>query len=96
MDYSKVLVEVDEVLKYLSKEDFAKIPDDVMTEIRKNKDRHYKWKYDVEKSLNEQNLSREAIVLLSFLNMEYLLNDEQKELMEQIHKFNDRKKQILN
>jgi hypothetical protein len=36
MDYSKVLVEV---LKYLSKSDLDKIPDDVKAEIRKNKNR---------------------------------------------------------
>lgn len=91
MDYSKVLVEVDEVLKYLSKSDLDKIPDDVKAEIRKNKNRHYKWEYDKTKSLKEQNLSREAIILLEYLNMEYLLTNEQKELMQQIHEFNSRK-----
>ena len=91
MDYSKVLVEVDEVLKHLSKADLAKIPDDVKNEIRKNKSRQYKWKYDITKTLTEQNWSRDAIILLSYLNTEYLLNDEQKELMQQIHEFNSRK-----
>ena len=96
MDYSKVLVEVDQVLQFLSKEDLSKIPEDVKAEIRKNKNRHYNWKYDKTKSLKEQNLSRDAIILLSYLNMEYLLDEEQKELMQQIHEFNDRKQQTLS
>ena len=41
MDYSKVLVEVDEVLKHLSKSDLAKIPDDIKSDIRKNKSRQW-------------------------------------------------------
>lgn len=95
MEYSKVLVEVYEVLQYLSEDELAKIPEDIMTEIRKNKDRHYKWEYDKTKPLKHQKLSRDAIILLSYLNMEYLLNKEQKELMQQIHEFNDRKRQTL-
>ena len=86
MEYSKCLVEVDEVLKYLNPEELIKIPDNVRKAITDNKDKNYEWKYDESKKLEDQNLNRKSIAILSYLNMEYLLNDEQRKLMEQIHR----------
>ena len=45
-DYNKRLVEVDEVLKYLSKEDLEKIPEDIRKLIKENKDISFIWHYD--------------------------------------------------
>ena len=91
VDYKKRLVEVDEVLNYLSEEDLQKIPEDIRQIIKENKDKEYVWKYDESKELKDQGLSRDTIIILSYLNMEYLLNEKQKELMQQIHKLNERK-----
>ena len=91
VDYNKRLVEVDEVLNYLSKEDLQKIPEDIRQVIKENKDKEYVWEYDGTKELKDQGLSRDTIIILSYLNMEYLLNEEQKELMQQIHELNERK-----
>lgn len=91
VDYNKRLVEVDEVLNYLSDEDLEKIPEEIRNLIKENKDKDYVWQYDETKPLKEQGLNRDTIAFLSYLNMEYLLNEEQKKLMEQIHKFNEEK-----
>ena len=91
IDYNKRLVEVDEVLNYLSNEDLLKIPEDIRQAIKENKDKEYVWKYDITKELKDQNLSRDTIIILSYLNMEYLLNEEQKKLMQQIHELNEKK-----
>ncbi len=91
VDYNKRLVEVDEVLNYLSDEDLEKIPEEIRNLIKENKDKEYVWNYDGTKPLKEQGLNRDTIAFLSYLNMEYLLNEEQKKLMEQIHKFNEEK-----
>ena len=88
VEYSKILVEVDEILNYLSYENLIKIPENIRKAIKENKDKEYVWKYDKSKTLLQQNLNRDTIAFLSYLNMEYLLNNEQKELMEQIHKLN--------
>ena len=80
----KALVEVDEVLNHLSNEDYIKIPNNIIRFIKENKDKEYTWFFDEEKSLGKQNLSREAISILAYLNMEYLLNQEQKDFMKQI------------
>lgn len=89
MTFEKCLVEVDEVLNYLSKEDLEKIPINIRSDIKIAKDKEYIWKYDTSKPLNDQKLNRKSITLLSYLNMEYLLSNEQKKLMEELHKFNE-------
>lgn len=89
MEYEKCLVEVDEVLNHLSKEELNKIPEDVLKGIKKNKDKEYMWKYDESKRLEEQTFDRNTIVILSYINMEYLLSKEQKDLMEKIHELNE-------
>lgn len=91
VDYNKRLVELDEVLNYLSDEDLEKIPEEIRNLIKENKDKDYVWQYDETKPLKEQGLNRDTIAFLSYLNMEYLLNEEQKKLMEQIHKYNEEK-----
>ena len=91
IDYNKRLVEVDEILNYLSEEDLRKLPEEVRITIKENKDNEYFWKYDETKPLKEQDVSRDTIAFLSYLNMEYLLNEEQKQLMQQLHKLNEKK-----
>lgn len=93
MEYSKCLVQVDEILNYLNPEELKKIPENVRKTIKDNEDKNYTWKYDVSKKLEEQNLNRKSIAILSYLNMEYLLNDEQRKLMEQIHRVNEQKQE---
>ena len=56
-----------------------------------NKDKEYEWEYDDTKPLKDQNLNRDTIAFLSYLNMEYLLNEEQKQLMQEIHEYNEKK-----
>ena len=93
MEYSKCLVQVDEILNYLNPEELKKIPENVRKTIKDNKDKNYTWKYDVSEKLEEQNLNRKSIAILSYLNMEYLLNDEQRKLMGQIHRVNEQKQE---
>ena len=89
MEYEKCLVELDEILKHLSNEDLKKIPYEIRKTISEKKDKNYNWKYNEYKKLNQQNMNRQTITMLSYINMEYLLNKEQKLLMDQIHRFNE-------
>ena len=97
LKYSDCLAELDEVLNNLSKENLQKIPEEIRKGIKSKKNKEYIWKYEKNKTLKEQKLNRGTIVMLSYLNMEYLLNDEQKSLMENFHQLNehDRTKKIL-
>lgn len=91
MNFAKALVEVDEVLKYLVDYERKKIPNEVFEFITKNKDKNYKWKLDKSKKLNEQNLMEETLGILAYINMKYLLTNEQSRLMEKFYKMNDKK-----
>jgi len=91
VDYKKRLVEVDEILSYLEDEDYNKIPEEIKQIIKENKDSKYVWKYDETKELKDQDVDRDTIVILSYLNSEYLLSAEQKELMDQIYELNEQK-----
>lgn len=93
IDYNKRLAEVDEILNYLSEDELLKIPEDVRKSIKDNKDKEYIWKYDETKSLKDQEVNRDTIAFLSYLNMEYLLDQEQKKLMEEMHKLNEEKRE---
>ena len=92
MEYKKCLVELDEILKYLSQEDLAKIPEEIRKAIKEKKDMQYNWEYDESKELKDQNINRKTIAMLSYLNMEYLLNKEQKRFLEELHMANEKKK----
>lgn len=89
IEYEKCLVEVDEVLNHLCEEDLKKIPEDILKSIKEHKDKEYTWKYDESKELKEQKFSRNTVVILSYINMEYLLNKDQKDLMEKLHELNE-------
>ena len=95
IDYKKRFVEVDEIIKYLPKKDLSKIPNDLIHLIRKNKDSKYIWKYDNNKKLEEQNIHKDAIAILSYINMKYILEDNQKMLMKNLHNYNEMKSEKL-
>lgn len=90
IDYDKRLVEVEEVLKYLSKEDYNKISKEFLDIIKQNKDSNYKWRYDTNKKLKDQDLSDDTIAILEFINMEFLLNDEQRDFVNKLHEVNEK------
>ena len=94
IEYNKRLVEVDEILKHLSQRDYNKIPEDIREAIEKNKDKEYKWKYDNTKKLKEQDVPDDTIAILSYINMEYLLNEEQKKFVESLHELNEKNNRI--
>jgi len=91
MENKKCLVELDAILNLLSEEDLNKIPVEIRSAIKEQKDKEYTWEYDDTKTLKEQNLNRKTIAMLAYLNMQYLVSSDQKELLEQIHSFNEQK-----
>lgn len=89
---AECLVEVDSVLYHLDPNELKKIPAEVRDAINEFKSLEYVWFYDESKPLLEQNLRRESIAMLSYLNTEYLLDEEQRKLMDQIHIVNEYKR----
>lgn len=86
-EINKRLVEVDYILKKLDNKYINKIPQEVWDYITENKDKNYVFKYDDDKTLAEQNLSIDTISILTYINMEYLLEEkERRELIELLKK----------
>lgn len=77
----KRLTEVEYILKKLDKEHINKIPKEIWDYIKENKDESYIFNYDSSKNLVEQNLSINTISILTYINIKYLLNENQKKEM---------------
>ncbi len=91
IEYNKRLVEVSVILNHLNKSDYDKIPKEVIDRIEKNKDIEYVWNYDETKDLKKQNVSQDTIAILSYINMQYLLNEDQRKFVQEIFNENQRK-----
>ena len=74
--YEIALAEVFEILRYLPKEQQVKIPEKLMDFIKKEKQDDYEVK--VKEPLNIQDYSKEAIVLLGMIYIDFLCSQEEK------------------
>ena len=57
IQYANAYTEVLDILKYISKEDYEKIPKSKIKVFEENSNKNYSFKYDVDKTLEEQNIS---------------------------------------
>lgn len=80
-DLNKRLAEVEYILKKLDDKYLNKIPQEMWDYIEENKDKNYIFNYDESKTLVEQDLNIDTISILTYINMEYLLDEEQKKEM---------------
>ena len=86
-DLNKRLVEVEYILRKLDNEYIKKIPQEIWDYIEENKDKNYVFNYDDNRTLVEQKLNIDTISILTYINMEYLLGEEQKrEMIEFLRK----------
>lgn len=76
--YQNAFSEVLEILKSISKEDYDKIPSEEISVFEENKNRNYNFKYNPNKTLNEQNVSKEAKYIIAILFRDYWASPEQK------------------
>lgn len=89
--------EVFEILKLMGKDNVEKIPLNILEKIDNLRDKNYEVKINSEIPLEQQKISRKALSIIAWLNLEYLCNEQEKEVLTEIYKLNDRKdKQIVN
>lgn len=82
-DYAKSYTEIIEILKYFSKEDLSKIPKQIIEKYINDRDKDYKFLYDENLKLEEQNISKLTIILFANLYIEYFLDENERKIMEQ-------------
>ena len=73
--YSELL----EILKYLTPEDYDKIPKEKIEVFQTYANRKYNFNYDPDKTLQEQNVSKIARTIIGILFRDYWATEEQRE-----------------
>ena len=78
IEYANAYTEVLDILKYISKEDYEKIPKSKIKVFEENSNKNYSFKYDVDKTLEEQNISEIAKMIIAILCRDYWTTNEQR------------------
>ena len=91
IEYANAYTEVLEILKYISQEDYNKIPKEKIEFFETNSNKDYDFFYNPYKTLNEQRVSKRAKAIISILFRDYWASDEQRETIKKIQ-FNNREK----
>lgn len=94
--YKDAYVEVLEILNYLKKEDYKKIPKEYIIYFQNNINRDYIFKYDISKTLKEQRVLSETKLILFFLFEEFGANDNQRKRIKQFKKERMKNNKLLD
>ena len=81
--YSNAFTEVYEILQYLDRNTYTKIPLDLITLIKDNRNINYKYKIQLDKKLKNQNILPETKAILFNIFRDYLSTEEQREKIKQ-------------
>lgn len=76
--YANAYVEVLEILKYVDKQDYNKIPSDEIELLETYSNKNYSFTYNPEKSLDEQNVSETTKLIIAMLFLDYWASQKQK------------------
>lgn len=79
IEYANAYTEVLEILSYISREDYNKIPQEEIDLFKTNCNKEYDFKYDMNKTLTEQKVSKIARIIIAILYRDYWATDIQKE-----------------
>lgn len=84
-NYYMALDEVNEILDHMDNKFISKIPNDLLEIIKNYKLGNSNFKYDLTKSLSEQNIHKETLEILSYLNYNFWLNEDEKQEYRKIY-----------
>lgn len=79
IEYAIAYREVFEILKYIPKADYDKIPNEKIELYKTMQDKSYNFKYNPSKTLDEQNVSKRAKAIIGLLFRDYWATDTQRE-----------------
>ena len=80
--YKNAFTETNIILKHLNKNDYNKIPKDVIVAIENNQNENYMFKLNSDLDLSKQELLPETRALLFNIFRDYFTTDSQKERMK--------------
>ena len=79
IEYANAYSEVLEILKFIPKVDYEKIDKETLNVFQVNHNKEYIFNYDPSKTLNEQNVSKVAKIIIAILFRDYWATDTQRE-----------------
>ena len=79
VEYANAYSEVLGILKFISKEDYDKIPESKIELFTVNSNKEYNFVYNPEKTLDEQNVSKRAKAIIGILFRDYWATEIQRE-----------------
>ena len=94
--YQQAFSEVNEILSYLSKENYNKIPKEVIDAIEEYKDDDYVFFIDTTIPFEEQEILEESKAILFNIYKDYLSNDEIKDKIIELQKEEQIVKESIN
>jgi len=78
IEYANAYSEVLEILKYISKEEYSKIPKNLIEVYEKNANKNYYFNYNPNKTLEEQNASTITKCIIAILFRDYWATESQR------------------
>lgn len=81
--------EIFEILKYMDKSQVMKIPIEILENFKENRLRNYKSKINKDDIFNKNNISRETLSILGYLNLNYWSNEEKKKDLLALYRKNE-------
>lgn len=79
IEHAKAYSEILEILKYLTPEDYEKIPKEKIEVFETYANKNYSFNYDPDKTLQEQNVSKTARTIIGILFRDYWATEEQRD-----------------
>lgn len=83
-NYAKAYTEVLEILNYLSKEEYSKIPEEKIRYFKENMDKDYIFTINPRIDLSLQKISKETNAILISLFRDYFANESQKKILTEL------------
>lgn len=92
VSYSQIL----EILKHISKEDYNKIPKNMIELFENNCYKESKFKYNPKKTLQEQNVTNTTKTIIAILFRDYWATAEQREKIKNVQEQERLKQKDIN
>lgn len=96
LEYANAYSEVLEILKYISQEDYNKIPKEKINLFEENANKEHDFIYDLNKTLDEQNVSKITKTIIAILFRDYWATDIQREKIKAKELYDRRIKEEQN
>ena len=93
IEYANAYTEVLEILKYISIEDYNKIPEEKIKLFTTNANKDYHFEYNPQIDLNDQNTSKLTRTIIAILYRDYWATEKQREKILSKEKYDMQKRE---